>query len=61
MDDKVLKTHERDRIITLDQASALTSLSRDTIKRNYRDKFIQLSPRRIGMRLGDVLALIKNA
>jgi predicted DNA-binding transcriptional regulator AlpA len=45
------------RIASLKEVQQLTGLSRDTIKHNYRDKLIQLSPRRIGMRIEDALQL----
>jgi hypothetical protein len=48
---------ELQRIVSLAEACRLSSLSEDTIKRRYRDKLIQVSPRRLGMRLGDALNL----
>jgi hypothetical protein len=48
---------ELDRIITLPQAAELRGTSVDTLKRRCRDKIIQLSPRRLGMRLRDALLL----
>lgn len=45
------------RIIGLAQASELSGLSIDTLKRRYPAKIITLSPRRRGMRLGDALEL----
>jgi hypothetical protein len=47
-------------IITLDQASELSSESKDTIKRNHPDKIIRLSKRRLGMRVRDALRLGKR-
>jgi hypothetical protein len=46
-----------DRIVTLAEAARLSSLSIDTLRRKHRDKFIQLSERRFGMRRRDVLLL----
>ena len=46
-----------DRIVTLAEAARLSSLSIDTLRRNHRDKFIQLSERRFGMRRRDALLL----
>jgi hypothetical protein len=56
---RVPVSHETEmrRIVGLAQAAELTGLSIDTIKRRYREKIITLSPRRRGMRLGDVLAI----
>jgi hypothetical protein len=46
-----------DRIVTLAEAALLSSLSIDTLRRRHRDKFIQLSERRFGMRKRDALLL----
>jgi len=48
---------ELERIITLQEACRLKSVSLDTLKRRYADKIIHLSPRRRGMRLRDALQL----
>jgi hypothetical protein len=48
---------ELDRIVELPEASRLSSLSVDTIKRRHADKLIKLSPRRVGIRLRDALML----
>jgi hypothetical protein len=48
---------ETQRVITLVEASRMLSISVDTIKRRHADKIVRLSPRRCGMRLGDVLNL----
>ena len=45
------------RIISIREASELTSLSEDSLRRNHADKIRRLSPRRQGMVLADVLAL----
>jgi hypothetical protein len=46
-----------DRIVTLAEASRLSSLSIDTLRRKHRNKFVQLSERRFGMRRRDALML----
>lgn len=46
---------ELQRVVDLKEARRLSGLSLDTIKRRYADKVIQLSPRRRGMKLCDVL------
>lgn len=46
-----------DRMIPITEVVRLTSLSRDTLMRRHRDKIRRLSPRRLAMRLGDVLEL----
>lgn len=48
---------ELQQIISLQEAAHLMNVSIDTIERRYRDKIIQLSPRRRGMRLGVALLL----
>ena len=45
------------RIADLDEASRLSGLSVDTLKRHHANKIRRLSPRRLGMRVGDALAL----
>jgi hypothetical protein len=49
------------RVLPLEQATEITNLSRDTLKRNFPDKIIRLSPRRLGMRLSDALAIGRSA
>ena len=49
------------RIVNLRQAGQLSNLSVNSLKRNHRDKIVTLSPRRLGMRLGDALMLRKSA
>ncbi len=51
---------ERRRIIPLSQAAEITSLSEDSLRRHHRDKIRKIGPRRIGMRLGDVLDIGEN-
>jgi hypothetical protein len=48
---------ELDRILSLEQAADVSSLSPDTIKRRHADKLVNLSPRRVGIRLRDALML----
>ena len=45
------------RIITLERVTELTTLSADSLKRHHADKIRRLGPRRLGMRLGDALAI----
>jgi len=46
-----------DRIVSIAEAARLSSLSIDTLRRRHRDKWLQLSERRFGMRRRDVLLL----
>jgi hypothetical protein len=48
---------ERLRIIPLAEAAHLAGLSEDGLRRHHSAKLIRLSPRRVGMRLGDALML----
>jgi hypothetical protein len=45
------------RIALLKEVAQLTGLHVDTIKRNYRNKIIRISARRLGMRIEDALQL----
>jgi hypothetical protein len=49
---------ELDRILTIDEVVALSGLSRDTIRRHHSHLIRRLSPRRLGIRLGDALSMI---
>ena len=51
---------ELDRIISMREAEEVSSLSVDSLKRHHADKLIELSPRRLGMRLRDALMLRKS-
>jgi hypothetical protein len=48
---------ELERIVPLQQAAELQGTSVDTIKRRHRDKIIELSPRRLGMKLKHALIM----
>ena len=45
------------RIVKPEEAERLSSLSWDTITREHSDKIVQLSDRRVGMRVGHCLML----
>jgi hypothetical protein len=45
------------RVLLLSEVTAFTTLSADSLKRNHSDKILRLGPRRLGMRLADVLAI----
>ncbi len=47
------------RVLPLEQAGKITNLSSDTLKRRYPHLVLKLSPRRLGMRLSDALAIGK--
>ena len=48
---------ELHRIAPLGEASHLSGLSQDTLRRHHSDKIKKLSPRRVGMAVGDALTL----
>src|SRR4051794_12357048 len=45
------------KIVTLERVTELTTLSADSLKRHHAGKVRRLGPRRLGMRLGDALAI----
>jgi hypothetical protein len=50
-----------DRMLSLDEAAALTRLSRDSLRRHHSHLIRRLSPRRVGIRLRDALSIGNNA
>ena len=48
---------ELNRIASLQEASRLLGLSRDSLRRHHADKIVKLSPRRSGMRVVDALTI----
>jgi hypothetical protein len=48
---------ELERVLPMPEVEQLTSLSEDSIKRHHRDKLVYLSPRRLGMKLRNALAI----
>lgn len=50
---------ELDRIISMQEAEEVSSLSANSWKRHHHDKLVELSPRRLGVRLRDALMLRK--
>jgi hypothetical protein len=54
-DVKLALAIERRRIVPLAEGAKLRGVSIDTLKRTMRHKFIKLSPRRLGIRVGDAL------
>jgi hypothetical protein len=48
------------RFVGPEEAERLSTLSWDTIKRKHSDKIVQLSDRRVGMRVGHALMLEKG-
>jgi hypothetical protein len=51
---------ELESVRPLSEVRARTSLSEDTLKREYPDYVVQLSPRRLGMKLRHVLAITRG-
>jgi hypothetical protein len=48
---------ELERIVSLDDAAKIIGISRDGLLRHHRHLIRQLTPRRIGMKLKDVIAI----
>jgi hypothetical protein len=48
---------ELERVLPLAEVEKLTNLSPDTLKRRYPEIVVQLSPRRVGMKLKHALAI----
>jgi hypothetical protein len=48
---------EGQRIVPLKEASRLAGVSVDTLRKHYRNLIVRVGPKRVGMRLGDVLSL----
>ncbi len=46
-----------DQIISLQKAEKISSLSSNSWKRHHADKVVEMSPRRLGVRLRDALML----
>jgi hypothetical protein len=51
---------ELNRIVAMDEASELSSLSEDTLEEHYPELIVRLSPKRKGMRVGHALMLSKK-
>jgi hypothetical protein len=51
---------ELESVRPLSEARERTSLSEDTLKREYPDYVIQLSPRRLGMKLRHILGITRG-
>ena len=47
-------------IVPILEVSQVTSLSRDTLDRRHREKFVRLSPNRVGMTVEHVLEIIEG-
>jgi len=56
-----LNATEMERLVTLSEAARLAGVSKDTLKRNYRHKFVRLGARMWGMRLKDALMLSEGS
>ena len=49
------------RVITITEAAKMTGLSEDSLRRHHSDKFVRLSPRRIGMTVRSVIGIAQPA
>jgi hypothetical protein len=48
------------RVAPLPECAEITSLSEDTLKREYPELIVRVSPRRIGIRVGDCLRIARS-
>ena len=48
---------EAQRVVPLKEASRLAGVSIDTLRKHYRNLIVRVGPKRVGMRLGDVLGI----
>jgi hypothetical protein len=48
---------ELERVLPLSAVTEITSLSHDSLIRHHKEKIVELSPRRRGMKLRNVLAI----
>jgi hypothetical protein len=55
------KRDDPNRMLSLNEAAALAGLSRDSILRHYQPFIRRLTPRRIGIRMRDVLKIGNTA
>ena len=44
-------------LVSVARAAAMLDCSSDTIRRTFKDRLVRISPRRVGVRLADVLNL----
>lgn len=51
---------ELERVVPLPEVQRITSLSHDSLKRHHSDKIVNLSPRRIGMKLKHALQIVNG-
>ena len=51
---------ELESIVPPEKVREMTSLSDDALKRNHAHRFVQISERRRGMKLRDVLAIVNG-
>jgi hypothetical protein len=51
---------ELERMLTLDEVAEFRGLSKDSVRRHYGHLIRRLSPRRVGMKLRDVLTIGKS-
>lgn len=48
---------EAQRVVPLKEAARLAGVSIDTLRKHYRNLIVRVGPKRVGMRLGDVLGI----
>ena len=51
---------ELERVLSMPEVEEITSLSVDSLNRHHKEKIVELSPRRRGMKLRDALAIARG-
>jgi hypothetical protein len=51
---------ELERVLPMSEVEEITSLSVDSLNRHHKEKIVELSPRRRGMKLKDALAIARG-
>jgi hypothetical protein len=51
---------ELERVLSMSEVEEITSLSVDSLNRHHKEKIVELSPRRRGMKLKDALAIARG-
>jgi hypothetical protein len=47
-------------VLPIPEVTHYTTLSRDTLKRRHGDKYVQLSPNRVGITVENTLAIVEG-
>ena len=48
----------RNRLVSVSEAATMMACSTDTVRRVFKDRMVQISPRRVGIRMSDLLGKV---